>query len=134
MAQQLPQLNYLAPKYFQQEIYRRVGTGVTGNLNLLKAWSKIPKIIGFYDYISKIQQKDDYSKRVKRNSGVGRKNDHDPLNVDWSDRERYVRWFREHVNLRDKQCVSSFMPVLQGLLIINRWRIFCNLLDKLKDW
>jgi photosystem II CP47 chlorophyll apoprotein len=37
--------------YFQQEIYRRVGTGLAENLSLSEAWSKIPEKLAFYDYI-----------------------------------------------------------------------------------
>jgi photosystem II CP47 chlorophyll apoprotein len=37
--------------YFQQEIYRRVGTGLAENQSLSEAWSKIPEKLAFYDYI-----------------------------------------------------------------------------------
>ncbi|KAF9663448.1 hypothetical protein SADUNF_Sadunf17G0051100 [Salix dunnii] len=37
--------------YFQQEIYRRVGTRMSENQSLSESWSKIPEKIAFYDYI-----------------------------------------------------------------------------------
>ncbi|GJW23026.1 photosystem II CP47 chlorophyll apoprotein [Tanacetum coccineum] len=37
--------------YFQQEIYRRVSTGLAENQSLSEAWSKIPEKLAFYDYI-----------------------------------------------------------------------------------
>uniref|UniRef100_A0A2N9GWY6 Photosystem II CP47 reaction center protein n=1 Tax=Fagus sylvatica TaxID=28930 RepID=A0A2N9GWY6_FAGSY len=37
--------------YFQQEIYRRIGAGLSENQSLSEAWSKIPEKLAFYDYI-----------------------------------------------------------------------------------
>ncbi|WP_284236291.1 hypothetical protein, partial [Gluconobacter cerinus] len=37
--------------YFQQEISRRVSAGLSENLSLSEAWSKIPEKLAFYDYI-----------------------------------------------------------------------------------
>ncbi|GKD82312.1 photosystem II CP47 chlorophyll apoprotein [Tanacetum coccineum] len=37
--------------YFQQEIYRRVSTGLAENQSLSEAWFKIPEKLAFYEYI-----------------------------------------------------------------------------------
>lgn len=51
--------------YFQQEIYRRVSTGLAENRSLSEAWSKILEKLAFYDYIGNNLAKGEYLGRVQ---------------------------------------------------------------------
>ncbi|KAI5420403.1 hypothetical protein KIW84_044262 [Lathyrus oleraceus] len=57
--------------YFQQEIYRRVGSGLVENQSLSEAWSKIPEKLAFYDYISNNPAKGDLFTAGSMDNGDG---------------------------------------------------------------
>nr|YP_009589692.1 photosystem II CP47 chlorophyll apoprotein [Selaginella remotifolia]QBL76275.1 photosystem II CP47 chlorophyll apoprotein [Selaginella remotifolia] len=57
--------------FLQQEIDRRVRSGLAGNLGLSEAWSRIPEKLAFYDYIGNDPAKGGLSRAGATDSGDG---------------------------------------------------------------
>ncbi|CAN6458715.1 unnamed protein product [Victoria cruziana] len=57
--------------YFQQEIYRRVNSGLAENLSLSESCSKIPDKLAFYDYIGNNSMKGGLFRASSMNNGDG---------------------------------------------------------------